>query len=119
MRLLLPLVFLALVALTASALAEAQLYINLSTAGYTETQGLKHFIFGLDVVNAQEESQVVSAADFQTRDVFGNTYQVSGDELQLSPRGSGSLSLYAQGKITPRVLVYEPDEISLDLSGRL
>lgn len=115
---LLPLLCLAVVTL-ASANADAQLYINLSTAGYTEAQGLKHFIFGLDVVNAQEKPQVVSPADFQARDAFGNTYQISGDELQLSPRGSGSLSLYAQGKITPRVLVYEPDEISLDLSGRL
>jgi hypothetical protein len=119
MRLLLPLVFLALVALTASAVSAQGIFIKLSTAGYTETQGLKHFIFGLDVVNAQKENQVVSPADFLARDVFGNTYQISGDELQLSPRGSGSLSLYAQGKITPRVLVYEPDEISLDLLGRL
>ncbi len=119
MRLLSHLVCLALVALTASAISQGQLYINLSTIGYTEVQGVKHFVFGVDVTNRDLQQTQVSSSDFVARDPYGTTYQVTGDELKLQPGASGRLSLAMQGKISPQKLIYSPEQISLDLSGRL
>ncbi len=115
MRLLLLLVCLALVALTASANAEAQLYINVTGAGFVEHYQETTWTVTLHVENQDHVSQVVSPADFQALDAFGNTYQLQGEVVELPPAGNSSMGLQTQGRMAPRTLTYTPEQLSLDL----
>lgn len=119
MRLLWPLVLLTLVAMTASANAEAQLYIKVTGAGFVEHYQQKTWTVTLQVENQAHEPQIIMPGDFQGLDAFGNTYQFQGERVELPPAGNSSIGLQTVGKTAPRSLTYTPEKLSLDLRSWL
>jgi len=117
MRLILLFVLGTLLALTVSGNTMAKPDIKLTAAGYVETQGIKSFVFGIDVRNVDNASLQVSPGDWQAVSDFGR-YNLTGNTLKLDPGASGSLSLQANGVVSPKELVYKNGE-KLSLQGRL
>lgn len=118
MRLLWSILVLTVLTFTISGITMCRPDIKLTASGYMENQGIKSFVFGIDVRNVDNEPLLVSPEDWQAVSAFGR-YNLTGNAINIDPGASGSLSLKTVGTFSPKELVYMPNGEKLSLAGRM